>query len=145
MIYPNRLTLGGILQGGQTNVATDDRQNSVRLVVFEGYTGMLAANVTASWSLSNPTEVRYLNGSLHVLHDELIPLVSPAPDSTGYMPAIASLHLEIPYSKRITYSGAAANSTSGVTVYLYMISDSGVAPSPGFINGFLMAHFVEER
>jgi len=144
MIIPTGVTLSGPLVGGQSNVVADDRHNQFRIVFLEGYVGLGAGTLTGAWGITSPAEPRYAAGVIRVLKDMLISLTSPGPDSTGYMPVQVNVAVDVPYHKRVLFSSAAAGTTSGTTLYCYMISDSAAAPNPGFNSGTLSMSWIED-
>lgn len=135
--------LFGTLVGGQTNLATDDKINTVRIVFFEAAVGTLVSAVNSAWGLSIPADPRYAPGVTRVLRDELFTLTSLGRDSVGYMPASTTINMTGSYTKRLMYTSAAANSISGTCLFLFMISDSVAVPSPGFTSGAWVANWTE--
>lgn len=127
--------LFGTLVGGQANLATDDRINTVRFVFFEATVGTVVSNVNTAWGLSIPADPRYAPGVTRVLRDELFTLTSLGRDSLGYMPASTTINMTGSYTKRLTYTSAAVNSISGTCLFLFMISDSAAVANPGFTSG----------
>lgn len=124
----------GTLQGGQSNLATDDRINTVRMVgwVADNSTPM----ATAGHPISDLIGKRNNAGLIYKWCDRYFNLMSPGRDSTGYMPAIRHIKIYHKFKKPviIDYSsttGASWNKAIGMS----MISDSTLAPSPGFTVG----------
>lgn len=126
--------LNGTIHGGQSNLATDDRTNSVRIV------GTVSTNATpmasAGPGLSDMITPRATAGVLLKWMDKHIILQSPSGDSTGYMPAIKTVKYYHKFKKPviIDYSGTTSG-TWNKAVCLSMISDSSVVSHPGFVNG----------
>lgn len=121
--------------GGQANLLTDDRINTVRIVFLEANVGTVVSALNTSWGLSSPSDPRYAPGVVRVLRDELFTMTSLGRDSVGYMPASTTISMSGSYTKRLMYTSSAINSISGTALFLFMISDSVAVPSPGFTNG----------
>jgi hypothetical protein len=130
IITCKRFVLDCTLAGGQANLATDDRYNTVRVVMYSATPGN-----SQTPSLSQCLEPRLIPGWFDVFLDRTIILESPGKDSTGYMPAVRRLKFDIPLRERIMYTGS-TGTQSGKSLFLGFISDSGVAPSPGILSGF---------
>lgn len=126
--------IDGILEGGQTNLATDDKENTLRIIVFDGVPGMTVGGLPA---LSTTADPRYVNGLKHVYFDEYIKLTSPSPDSTGYMPACLHYKRLTRLNRIQRYNGTGIGATDSVTLYMYIISDSNLVSHPGFTSGRL--------
>jgi len=132
-VTPRRFTLDGTVSGGQSNLATDDSTNTFRICVVVGAPGVTPSGITVS-SLLDP---RSTVGVDAVLADRIFTLQSPGRDSTGYMPAVRRFSISIPLSSvgPILYSSGAVSSVKNRDVFLCMVSDSALAPHPGFVNG----------
>lgn len=126
--------LNGILQGGQSNLATDDNNNIVRLVgwVAESATPMATGSTGINDILTKRSNPYLMNKWM----DRYINLRSAGRDSTGYMPASQTLRLYHKFRRPIIvdYSGTGTG-TWNKAVGVSMISDSALAPSPGFVIG----------
>ncbi len=142
-IYLTEVSLSGVLSGGQSNTAADDNHNVVRMVIFRGDPGLSVATATGSWPINVPADVRFFPGAARVLHDRIIALPSPGRDSTGYLPATRNVKLRLPLNQRILFTGAAAGTVSSTTIYVYFVSDSNLAPHPGFIQGEIVSTFAD--
>lgn len=127
------LDVFGTLLGGQVNLVGDDSHNTVRIVVFEGQPGLVAAGI--NWTLNTVADPRTINGCSRILSDRFYKLVSPGRDSTGYVPAEQLVKFSVPLSGQMIFSGAAAGTQSGRTIYMYMVTDSAGVPNPGFSTG----------
>jgi len=119
-----RLTL--TLLGGQSNLATDDVYNAVRIVVFRADTGFSSA-----FTLATVFSPQILNGLEKVYFDRTVVLQPPAADTTGYMVATKQLNLVIPLRELHSYISANANGSAPSRVFLGMVSDSVAVSNPG--------------
>lgn len=137
------IQLHGTLQGGQSNLATDDKINSVRIICanfrLNGLNALSTVNPFSSATLSTPILKSGQYGSYYnkIFYSKVMTLSSPGPDSTGYMPAFRRVHIKILLKKPIivTYSDNGyefPNQIPGIA----FLSDSALAPNPGFTNGF---------
>lgn len=134
----NRFTLTGILQGGQSNTAVDDNHNVVRLILATYRVGSVP-----SLSLNDIMDPRVQDGLIRVYFDRTLTLRSPARDSTGYMPASQPVIFSVKLGKQLLYKGDGANAENTEYLTLIALSDSGVAPSPGFISGYWNLRFTD--
>jgi len=133
------LRIFGQLVGGQSNSATDENRNVVRISVVEISPGASLANYSVT-SVADPRNW----GCRRVLFDKLYSLNTPGRDSTGYLPACVMVDEHVPLNDRIYYSGTAANTQIGLSYALWMVSDSGAVPNPGFTNGTLSIGFIDQ-
>lgn len=132
-----RFQLTGLLIGGQSNLATDDRYNSVRINLLWGSPSMYAAVLP---SLQVPITPQYLPGLLENLHESHVSLRSFSRDSIGYMPAIAKIDFSVNLkSRRVVYGLAAP----GMMLTVACLSDSSVPANPGFSNGYMTLWFED--
>lgn len=137
------LDVYGTLIGGQINLVTDDRYNTVRITVFTGQPGLLPASI--NWNLNAIADPRTCNGVERVLYDEVVTLRSFSRDSTGYMPAQKGVRFCVPLKgRRQLFSGLASGSQSCSTVYLYMVSDSAAITNPGFVSGVASISWIDD-
>lgn len=122
--------------GGQSNIVTDDKYNVARICVIEyesGTTPLVGFNLGA---ILDPRNGAY-KGLIKVLHDQVYLLPSPGEDSTGYLPALREVTIDVPLNLDVSYvsaSGGAVNLSSHA-VMIGVVTDSAAPPSPGFING----------
>lgn len=133
------LMLDGVLRGGQSNLATDDSVNAVRMIVWVGAIGATPGYGFGTWP--NPNTI---TGCERILYDSMFTLTSPGRDSTGYMPASRRVRFRLPVNVVCPFTSAAANSGSMHAVYLSMVTDSSLAPNPGFTQGYLATKFTDE-
>jgi len=136
-VHAFSLNLDAVVTGGQVNVITDDNRNTMRVVVSETVPGFTWGGGLTLNSILDP---RVFNGLFRVLRDETIIMESPGRDSVGYLPAMHHFKFRIPLNMDVNYTGTGANVDSSRTFTLSIVSDSAVAPSPGFVSG---AAFVE--
>lgn len=132
------LSVSGTLVGGQSNLATDDPYNVMRISVVKGNVGMSFG----VWGLTQVLSADTVIGLDRVLMDRFITLESPGRNSVGYMPAIKRVEFNVPLASTVThFTTAAAGSQNGETCYLVMISDSTVVSNPGFVDGSWVVRF----
>lgn len=138
-----RLDVYGTLVGGQTNLVTDDRYNTVRITVFTGAPGIGVGGI--NWSLNAIADPRTCNGVERILYDEVVTLRSFSRDSTGYMPAQRAVRFSVSLSgRRQLFSALTSGSQSCSTVYLYMVSDSAAVANPGFVSGVASISWIDD-
>lgn len=131
----------GTLVGGQSNLATDDKYNFVRMTFLKGDTDKMYDVLSSS----PPTVTGRLTPGLiagldRVLTDQVISLPSPGRDSTGYMPPIRVVSLSKQVNIVVNF-GASAYPTPAVS--LMLVSDSSLVPHPGFTDGYAYVKFVD--
>lgn len=129
----------GTLVGGQSNLSTDDKYNTVRIVVWYGVSGA----GTPGFSVSGYLDPRYFNQVQRIIFDKKYTLKSFAPDSTGYMPAVLEVRESLRLNDLIQFSGTGTGVESGMVPYITIMSDSLAAPSPGFVTGSLAVRFTD--
>lgn len=129
--------VGGTIVGGQSNLASDDNRNTLRIVI-------------ALWDSSNATPLTTNGADLNSLIaketsagkglvkkyvDTIIELRSPGRDSTGYLPAMRYFKKFLKlHNTLIRYSGA-GSTTAQRKLIISMVSDSLVISHPGFTQG----------
>ncbi len=128
----NTLEIEGDLQGGQSNLATDDAYNSFRIIVYRANVSWSAIPAMGVNDMVGPED----NAAIEdVLYDRLFLLVSQGRNSTGYLPVIKHVRISIPVKHIQTYSGTTSSTMSGSVINIAMCSDSSAVTHPGFING----------
>ncbi len=126
------LEIEGDLQGGQSNLATDDAYNAFRIIVYKANVSWSAIPAMGVNDLVGPED----NAAVEdVLYDQRLLLVSPGRNSTGYLPVIKHVRISIPIRHIQTYSGTTGSTMSGSVINIAMCSDSSAVTHPGFING----------
>lgn len=139
-IAVNSFYLDGVLQGGQTNLATDDRFNTVRFVLglWRSRTPCTANSLTMS-SMINKSGYGVTGGAslIRKFRDFKVILSTPGADSTGYLPAVRKVRIYVKFRRPITilFPASAATTTQSMFLILSVISDSVAIPNPGFTNG----------
>lgn len=123
----------GNLIGGQSNLSTDDRYNQVRIAIVQTNAGQ-----APTMDLVSPLDPRFNSavGLRRVLFDQVYTLVSPGKDSTGYMPAARRIEIRGRCNIPIVFNGSGGSTACVNTVGIVMVSDSGLAPNPGFTQGY---------
>lgn len=139
-IYVDKLEFRATLIGGQSNLATDDKYNVFRLAVLAGTPGTMPLAIASNFSNSYFMDPRGMGGLDVVLFDRSFTLASPGRDSTGYMPPIKEIVIDVPVRRKLKYLGP-TGSPSFRELYLVAVSDSSAAPNPGFANGFMTIHY----
>lgn len=135
-----RFLLRGMLLGGQSNAISDDSFNAFRIVLFVGRAGL----VTADWAARSIDDPVFpgVDGVERVYHDVIYNLQVPALDSTGYIPATRAIDLNFNLNQLVLYGESGATVPSGsLSLYLAMVSDSGLASNPGFTSGYQVLFF----
>lgn len=139
-IAVNSFYLDGVLQGGQTNLATDDRFNTVRFVLglWRSRTPCTANSLTMS-SMINKSGYSVTGGAslIRKFRDFKVILSTPGADSTGYLPAVRKVRIYVKFRRPITilFPASAATTTQSMFLILSVISDSVAIPNPGFTSG----------
>jgi len=132
-----RFQLCGLLVGGQSNLGTDDKYNTVRINLLWGTPSMYAAALP---SLQVPVTPQYVPGLIENLHEAHVSPRSYSRDSTGYMPATAPIDFGVNLKSRQIVYGLAA---PGMVLSVACLSDSSLVPNPGFSNGFMALWFED--
>jgi len=99
----------------------------------------------ASITVSSILDPRFTTGADVVLADRIVTLQTPGRDSTGYLPAVRRISMSVDLTRvgPIYFSGGAAT-VKNREVYVVMVSDSSLAPNPGFTNGALKFDFYDD-
>jgi hypothetical protein len=141
VIEPNSVSFQGVLMGGQSNVVADDKYNIFRVIVtWATVAGLAAFNP----SLVSGVNCRTFPGIEEVLYDQTFCLSSPGPDSVGYMPPTKAVKFSIPLrNKKIFFNGTGQGSQCDRTIGITCVSDSAVAPSPGFQSGVACMTYLD--
>lgn len=132
MVNITGVDLIGLLAGGQSNLATDDKYNFVRIAIVECNVGQ-----SPILDLTTPLDTR-TNANIglrRVLFDQLYTLQSPGRDSTGYMPPVRKIDVRIPCSIPVLFNSTLGTGACVSTLCVVMVSDSSLAPNPGFVQG----------
>lgn len=136
--------LRGTLVGGQSNLATDDNRNTVRIILATwdaSSAGPLAANgATIDSYISKNTTVS--RGLIKKHIDKIIELPTAGRDSTGYLPAIKLVKFFKKLRTFIRYYGSASTNDNKKLI-LSMISDSAAVSNPGFTQGYYSVFFED--
>jgi hypothetical protein len=141
-ILVKHFTMRGVLVGGQSNIITDDKYNTARIVVAE-YNPQVAAPF-GNLTLSNVIDSRdAFPGIGKVYFDQTYLLTSIGPDSVGYLPSTKKVSIDIPLNIQCEYNGAPGNTISRNNLVIGMVTDSVAAPSPGFESGFSLMTYVD--
>ena len=127
----------GTLIGAQINGVADDPYNAIRITCYtvkQGISGI-------AFGVNDILDAYHFNGLSTVYYDKRILLKVPAKDSTGYIPATRLVDIKIKFRKPITYD--AISNVAENEVFLQCVSDSAVAPNPGFVNGRVIGYFED--
>lgn len=134
-------TLYGQLEGGQSNLATDDSHNFIRIMFLSTQQGA-ALSPTPNFDL--PINRQTVTNLIAVYMSKMFSLYSPGRDSTGYMPALKMVKMSRKCRKPIVIKFSQGGSTTpSFDLLMYATSDSGVVPNPGFSNGWLRVFYVD--
>jgi hypothetical protein len=128
------------LIGGQANNAFDERNNVVRLAIVEAAPGAAAAGF-ALFTVGVTSDCRVIPAK-RILYDRRFSLMSPGPDSVGYMPAGEEIAFRLRVNIPISYVNTIASS-GDTELYLLAVSDSAVSPHPYIANGTLSLIFSD--
>jgi hypothetical protein len=133
------LLIEGTLVGGQSNLATDDAYNTVRIACCWCDSG---ANFS-SWGISSALDPRVVTDMGRPLYHEAIVLQSPGLNTVGYMQTATLIGIWIPLNGLVRFNTAAAGSQSGLGPSVIMVSDSTAVSHPGFTSGQIRLFFVD--
>lgn len=139
MVRLTKVHLVGQLVGGQANTVADESDNCFRIMLVQTAAG---ASPASAFTISVPPDSRQLSCQ-RVVYDEMFTLTSPGRDSVGYLPASTMVNLHLPVSQEIIFVGGGAASQAGLSLQLWMVSDSAAVPNPGFTSGFLAMEFED--
>jgi len=131
--------IDGVIAGGQSNIATDDAYNVVRLGCVLGAPGLNMSGLT----VNTPADPRQFTGVVAFLWDQKFVLQSPGRDSTGYMPALKQVRKTIRLNRPLHYTSNATGTISGYDFVFYAVSDSSLVPNPGFVAGIFEGRFTD--
>lgn len=131
------------IEGGQSNLATDDSHNTVRVAVVMGEPTAMSANLISFVGISTFLTTKSVQGLERIFYDKTFDLVTSGRDSTGYLPALHHLKVRVPVHRLLQYIGAAGNTISFRTIGVYMVSDSAVPSHPGLTYGNIVLSYVD--
>lgn len=135
-VMVNNVGFEGVMVGGQSNNSLDDSRNIVRIVIAEWDGRVATPLATNSATISDIIRKDEIvgKGLIRVLYDKVHLFTSYGRDSTGYMPTQKHIKFNKKLLKKIKYANA--SSTEAQTrIIMSVISDSSLAPSPGFVQG----------
>lgn len=140
-VHVKEIQFNGQLVGGQANTVTDENRNVVRISIVGCNSGLV-------WNAGtyNPSMVldpRIMAGLHHVYYDEVISLVSPGADGTGYLPATTMVSRKIKVNKVLNWPSAAGAATTPYCIFMVMSTDSAAVPHPGFVSGTAVVSFTD--
>jgi len=139
-VLATHLCMDTVLTGGQTNVLSDDNRNTIRLVIVEAVAKWTFPGLT----LNSILDPRAFEGLHRVIHDEVFTMESPGRDTIGYLPAMLHIRRKIRLNQQVCFYGSGNNTSSDRSVIIGMVSDSAVAPSPGFVSGAACIHYMDD-
>jgi len=135
--------ISGVLCQGDIGTTLDDPYNTVRVVIGLYKSAVPVPLNTAGAVINSPiTKELSTNGLLIYKYiDRYIPMSAKCLGATaGYVPSTVSLNFRFRIGQTVIYGADNANFADKVLV-MSVISDSTVAPSPGFIAGYLRVGF----
>jgi len=141
-IQLERVLLRGSLIGGQVNGAADESRNTIRLAMVV-CSPFMPSIPGAAFNLNYPIDKRTWPTLKRVLWDKTLLLRSPDRDSVGYLPAGLQVDVEIPVREIVNYYGATTGYVSDNSVFLVAVSDSALAPNPGFTTGSITIEYID--
>lgn len=131
----------GQLQGGQSNLATDEKTNYVRIMIMSTQQG---ASPTPLPNFDLPINRQTVPNVMKVYIDRMISLQTPGRDSTGYLPATRMVKFNVKLRKPFVIKFPQSGSTTPVVdLICWAVSDSSVVPNPGFLNGWLRVFYTD--
>lgn len=145
-VYVRAIEIRGLLAGAQSNIVTDDAYNNVRIVIGK-YTGGIGALAPLSGSggaitLSSAIVPGYGQNCVHVYYDQIHTLQSPGRDSVGYVATAKGFVVKLKTPMLCTFSGTGVNTNMDHLV-VSCISDSALAPNPGFTFWSAVVYFTD--
>lgn len=142
VIRLRRITVRGLLHGGQVNAISDDPYNEARCMIIQANSGTTINSSVVSLNL--PPDSRTFPGLRSVKADRRVSLMTPARDSTGYIPAVCPVSMVAHFNEVVAYSGDGVAPCARSTCYLFCISDSGFVAHPGFVSGYVTVEFTDQ-
>jgi len=124
--------------GGQSNLATDDNRNLLRVAIVDS-----VYPATGTFNVSALLDSREMLGVTHTYYDRLMELNSPGADSTGYMPAGASLKCIVPINRSYKFVGNGAHNCWPISLQFWIVSDSTAVSHPGAVAGNVTMRFID--
>lgn len=143
-IRAKSFSLNGVLVGGQSNLATDDNRNIVRIVLawWDSSSATPLATNGATIDSRIQSDELFGKGLLKMIYNKTVVLTSSGRDSTGYMPAQRFVKIWKKLYRYVSYSNV-TGTTAGQKLILSMISDSAVVSHPGFVQGNYFFKFTD--
>lgn len=138
---PIRIKAKMLIHGGQSNLATDDSHNVLRITVLRADSGISPASF--SYGIGTPLDINKgaCKGLREVIYDKEFILDSPGRDSTGYLSKQKWVYINKRLGKKLTMLD---DGTTLSSVYnVWMVSDSALSPSPGVTHGYLRWYFKD--
>lgn len=129
----------GMLVGGCSNIAADDKYNCVRITgVVTGDNNPMGAatinDIVGKRMEGIEVERKFL--------DKYIVLNTVGSDSTGYIPNVRLVKIYKKFKKPIIIDFSQGN-VPNKKIIISAISDSGLVPSPGFTVGHIAVHYKD--
>lgn len=145
-IFVRGLEIRGVIAGAQSNIATDDAYNNMRIVVarYTGTAGSLAplGSSGGGVTLASPVIPGYGQNCLQVLYDKTHVLQAPGRDSVGYVATAKAISIKLRLNVLCTFQGTGAV-TNNDHIVVSCISDSVLAPNPGWTYYSAALHFTD--
>lgn len=137
------LKFHGTLAGGQSNIATDDKYNTVRISVVKqnAQTASPLPGLTLN-TILDPRNSQCI-GLEKTFYDKCFLLESPGRDSTGYMPALLEVNFNLKFNVPVFFAGTGAGTVADEQIIIACVSDSVLTPSPGFVSGAFILSFED--
>lgn len=148
--------LDGLLQGGFSGGAADDAYNVVRILLTT-CRGLTAAPMqTMGATLDCPIKAKGRAEALEPINDRdilrsvlydkqyILNAKMVDTDGTGYVGGPRRVRISHTFKRPLSVTwGTSGTNSPSVSLWLSMLSDSTIAPSPGFIYGTLKVIFVD--
>lgn len=127
---------GCVIAGGQSNLGTDDKYNVVRLCLATWKKGItLTPFATNSIGIGTPLDRDTYQLLGKVYYDKTLIMNTAGRDSTGYLPTIRKWSMKKKFKNLVINYADETATYWDKQLFFSVATDSGLAPSPGFIAG----------
>lgn len=139
------LFIGGSIVGGQTNLATDDNRDTMRIIIalWDSANAIPLTTNLADMNSLVAKETSAGKGLVKKYVDTIVQLRSPGRDSTGYLPALRYFKKFVKLHNTLVRYAGSASTTANRKLVISMISDSALVSHPGFTQGRHTLYFED--
>jgi len=148
-ISVSSLQIKGLLFGGATGSGgLDDYYNDIRMVVMRTKIDKLGGAITpltaSGITINSPLTKNSIAGLDKVYSDKYIGLTNNPYGNALCAPAHRAINMYLKFKTplKITYTGTGADRNQ-TQLYICLISDSGIIPSPGMTVGFVKVNYTD--